>query len=522
MTIDNPEPCFTNIGNITAFGAMALMNNLTANSSAFGYGVLTENTTGYINSGFGTYALHSNVTGSTNTALGNHALMNNVSGSNNLAIGDSAGENVIAGNYNISIGAAGSADESGVIRIGNSNHSTAYIAGVSGVTTGLPAQPVVIDANGQLGTSSPTSVATLQITSDSYQNTAIGPTNLGQNQPSGGDPGTGQANTAGGTYALASNTTGQTNTAFGTQSMYLNTTGSVNNAFGQNAMWSNTTGSSNNAFGGSALYSNTTGSNNTAFGAAALAPNQGSNNTAVGYAAFVSKIAGDSNVAIGYQAGVNLQSGSSNIYINTYGGSATESGVIRIGDGNQTQTFISGIWGATPGATQAGVLIDNNGQLGTMLSSRRYKEDIQPMADASERLLKLRPVTFRYKKPNAQGEKPVQYGLIAEEVAEVFPELVVYNKEGKPETVAYHLLASLLLNELQKEHSQSLNDHEQLAEERRHVAALESQSAAVNFKLEALERIASLLAKANGLDPDVLKAELTKKISVNQTSIAAK
>jgi hypothetical protein len=99
-------------------------------------------------------------------------------------------------------------------------------------------------------------------------------------------------------------------------------------------------------------------------------------------------------------------------------------------------------------------MIDANGQLGTISSSRRYKQDIQPMADASERLMQLRPVKFHYKQPDAKGEQPIQYGLIAEEVAEVFPELVVRNKAGQPETVAYHLLPALLLNEMQKEHRQ--------------------------------------------------------------------
>jgi hypothetical protein len=117
-----------------------------------------------------------------------------------------------------------------------------------------------------------------------------------------------------------------------------------------------------------------------------------------------------------------------------------------------TRTFIAEINGVKTDLTGTAVVVDANGQLGTMSSSRRYKQDIQPMAEASERLLKLRPFTFRYKQPNALGEKPIQYGLIAEEVAEVLPELVVLNKDGQPESVAYHLLPSLLLNELQKEH----------------------------------------------------------------------
>ena len=97
------------------------------------------------------------------------------------------------------------------------------------------------------------------------------------------------------------------------------------------------------------------------------------------------------------------------------------------------------------------VLVDSAGQLGTVSSSRRYKQDIEDMAGASESLLSLRPVTFRYKKTFKDGDKPIQYGLIAEEVAEVFPDLVVYTEDGEPETVKYHLLATLLLNELQKQ-----------------------------------------------------------------------
>jgi hypothetical protein len=119
-----------------------------------------------------------------------------------------------------------------------------------------------------------------------------------------------------------------------------------------------------------------------------------------------------------------------------------------------TRTFVAGVNGVTTGMAGAAVMIDANGQLGTVSSSRRYKQDIQPMAAASERLMRLRPVKFRYKEPNAAGERPIQYGLIAEEVAEVLPELVVRNKAGQPETVAYHVLPALMLNELQKEHRQ--------------------------------------------------------------------
>ena len=166
----------------------------------------------------------------------------------------------------------------------------------------------------------------------------------------------------------------------------------------------------------------------------------------------------------------------------------------------------------------------STGQLGVASSSRRYKEDIQPMADASDRLLQLRPVQFRYKKPDANGEKPIQYGLIAEEVAEVLPELVVTNKDGQPETVAYHLLPAMLLNELQKEHATNVRHTEQLTaqekvihdeaealvaaqemikEENEKIATLQrkvSEVDALKARLAALERVTTLLARINGGD----------------------
>jgi len=167
----------------------------------------------------------------------------------------------------------------------------------------------------------------------------------------------------------------------------------------------------------------------------------------------------------------------------------------------QTATFIDGISGATTGLPGAAVVIDANGQLGTISSSRRYKEDIQPMADASDRLLNLRPVQFRYKKPDANGEKPIQYGLIAEEVAEVLPELVVTNKDGQPETVAYHLLPAMLLNELQKEHGQLTKQKKVIQDQAAQIAKLEAQASeveALKARLKELERITTLLAKMNG------------------------
>jgi uncharacterized protein YoxC len=195
---------------------------------------------------------------------------------------------------------------------------------------------------------------------------------------------------------------------------------------------------------------------------------------------------------MGYYSGDNITTGSNNVDIANFGvatDGASGIGVIRIGSvGSQSSTFIAGISGVQTGLAGSPVLVDANGQLGTISSSRRYKEDIQSMGDASDRLFKLRPVTFRYIKPDVNGNKPIQYGLIAEEVAEVFPELVVHNKDGQPETVAYHLLPGLLLNELQKEHKQVEQQHELLTEQTERLAAqnkqIEEQSKQI-VKLEA-------------------------------------
>jgi len=123
----------------------------------------------------------------------------------------------------------------------------------------------------------------------------------------------------------------------------------------------------------------------------------------------------------------------------------------------------------------AAVMVNSLGQLGTVLSSRRFKEEIQDMREASSGLLRLRPVTFRYKEAFADGARPVQYGLIAEEVAEVHPDLVVYSRTGEVETVQYHKLVPMLLNELQKQH--------------RRIDALQAENAELKARLEVVERV---------------------------------
>src|SRR5207249_637401 len=230
-----------------------------------------------------------------------------------------------------------------------------------------------------------------------------------------------------------------------------NTTGNNNAATGFEALFNNTTGISNTADGFSALLNNTTGVSNTALGSSALAANTSANsNTAVGNSALSSNTAGSSNIAIGESAGINLTTGSNNIDIGNKG-KAGESNYIRIGTkGTHTHTLIAGISGATV-AGGVGVIIDTNGHLGTVVSSERFKDKVKPMDKASEVILALKPVTFRYKKELDPAGIP-QFGLVAEEVEKVNPDLVARDADGKVYTVRYEAVNAMLLNEFLKEH----------------------------------------------------------------------
>jgi hypothetical protein len=262
---------------------------------------------------------------------------------------------------------------------------------------------------------------------------------------------TADQNTATGAGALFSNTTGDLNTASGAFALVSNTTGGVNTAVGAHALQSNTTGSGSVAVGWAALQFNTTG-RNTAIGAQAMQVNTtGSDNTAVGYAALGFTMTGRFNTALGVGAG-QMVTGNRNIVIGSGNlGFAGENDTIRIGVAPlQTRAFMAGIHGVTTGNNDAvPVLIDSAGQLGTVSSSSRYKTDIKPIEKASESILSLQPVSFRYK---VHKDTRPNFGLIAEEVARVNPDLVIYDADGKPYTVRYDAVNAMLLNEFLKEH----------------------------------------------------------------------
>jgi len=282
--------------------------------------------------------------------------------------------------------------------------------------------------------------------------------------PDGGYPG---GNTAEGQNALQSTTTGGFNAAVGYFSLFANTTGSFNTAVGAGALdlntgdnntavgaaalLLNTTGTENTATGTDALVYNDSGSQNTANGALALVSNTtGGGNTAIGPVALLNNTTGNDNIALGNAAGLFLTTGDDNIDIGN-NGVAGESDTIRIGT-IQGAIYLAGIAGQIVGAGGTTCYVDNDGRLGVFLSSRRFKTDIADMGAASEALLALRPITFRYK-PELDKTCTPQFGLVAEEVEAINPDLVTRDKEGKVSTVRYEAVNAMLLNEFLKEHN---------------------------------------------------------------------
>ena len=248
---------------------------------------------------------------------------------------------------------------------------------------------------------------------------------------------------------LKLNTTGANNAADGYQALFANTTGNGNIANGSNSMYSNTTGAHNTANGGISLYSNTTGSSNTANGYAALY-----NST------------GDSNIGIGYLAGGNLTTGGNNIDIGSLG-VAAEAATIRLGtQGTQTKTFVAGIQGTTV-VGGAAVYVTASGQLGTLTSSAKFKNNIHDMGATSDALLALRPVSFTYK-PEIDPTGTPQFGLIAEEVEKVSPDLVIRDAAHQIYSVRYEAVNAMLLNEFQKQHETITGQEKMLTEQQKH------------------------------------------------------
>src|SRR6266511_1927535 len=436
---DGGYPNFT-----TAEGTNALKNLTTgAANTAVGWFSLFGDTTASFNTGVGAGTLLFN-NGDQNTAVGAATLLFNTIGLNNTAVGAAALSRNIDGNYNTAIGANALQNNTG---------------GVGNTANGYHAL---------------------------YANTG------------------GNFNTANGHQALASNTTGTGNTANGVNALVFNTTGAHNAANGDSALYSNNTGDFNTANGYQALFSNTTGGFNTAIGHEALLSNvSGMRNIAIGSEALKAKTDGDQNVAIGNQAlnanatgYLNTAAGDqalafSNGHDNTAlgfgagGAVTTASNVVCIGSqsfgrNESDSCFITNIWNL-PGGSQA-VYVDGGGKLGFQVSSRRFKDEIKPMEQASEVIYGLKPVSFRYK-PKIDPSRPLSFGLIAEEVEKTSPDLVIRDADGSVSSVRYDAVNAMLLNEFLKEHRkvQKLE------------AVLDAVTARLNNQERQLQKVSALL-----------------------------
>jgi len=331
---------------------------------------------------------------------------------------------------------------------------------------------------------SPQARATCQKGCGTHFNTVLGDDVLVNNT-------SGSLNTAIGSGALTFNTTGFDNTANGATALYSNTTGNDNTAIGAFALYLNTDGTDNTAVGDSALPNNTIGGANVAVGIEALYGNvTGNFNTALGFFAGYNTN-GNTNIAVGYLAG-QYSAGDNNIDIGNQG--AIESGVIRIGtEGTHTATFVAGIR-ETPiaGAIQVGISAD--GQLGIRPSSVRFKEAVKPMDNASEAILSLKPVTFRYKRDLDPDGIP-QFGLVAEDAEKVSPDLVARDEQGKPYTVRYEAVNAMLLNEFLKEHrtvqqlkTAAAKQETIIARQQKQIEALTAGLQRVSTQLEVMNR----------------------------------
>ncbi len=364
------------------------------------------------NTAEGTNALFSLTNGDRNTANGFAALYSNTGGFQNTANGAAALQHNTTGNYNTANGA--------LALFYNTTGSENTVNGVDALfynTTGSENT-----ANGYQA---------LFHNTTGHHNTANGSFSLYLN--------TGNDNTANGSGALSDNSTGSENTANGYQALGSNRTGSDNTANGAYALFFNRTGYNNTANGVDALLNNRSGRSNTANGFDALYNNTGGSfNTAEGFNALLSNN-GSNNIGLGYSAGSSLTTGGGNVCIG--------SGIFGVA-GESNTTRIRNIYSSFASARAVYVNADN--KIGTLVSSRRFKNEIKPMDKASEAILALKPVTFRYKK-EIEPNGAIMFGLIAEEVEQVDPELVTRNDKGDAETVRYEAVNAMLLNEFLKE-----------------------------------------------------------------------
>ena len=431
------------------------------------------------NTAEGTNALFSLTSGIDNTAVGFDALFADTTGMENTAVGVAALSSNTSGNLNTAVGY-----ETLTRNLGNDN-------------TAIGANALLSNTSGHDNTA--TGLNALLNNTIGILNTAFGAFSLSANID-------GRFNTALGGN-MEKNTSGSSNVAVGLAALDSNTTGNGNTATGINALFFNQTGSNNAATGGNALVNNT-GSNNAAIGAFALQGNTtGHDNSAQGFQALNGNSSGSSNVGIGSHAGANVTTGSNNIIIGAnVVGNASDANTIRIGkQGTQKATFIAGIFGVAVSGSP--VVVGSNGKLGVASSSARYKEAIKPMDKASEAILALKPVTFRYKE-EIDPDKIPQFGLVAEQVEKVSPDLVARDEDGKVMTVRYEAVNAMLLNEFLKEHHKVEAQSCKLREQEATIGQLKSTVAQQQGGMEVLT--ATLKEQASQIQKVSAQLELNK------------
>jgi len=387
-----------------------------------------------------------------NTFLGDDTLLNNTTGNYNTAIGFNALYSNTMGILNTALGEqALYSNTMGILNTANGARALASN------TTGSDNT-----ANGS---------GALERNTTGGANTANGESALGNNT-------TGHENTANGLWALLSNTTGSDNTANGFFALESNTTGNSNTANGSEALESNTTGFQNMANGVNALFSNSTGYRNTANGYNALFSNTtGNRNTAEGFQALYNNTGSD-NVGLGFNAGNNLTTGGGNVCIGY--------GVLGVA-GESNTTRIRNVY--TSVASGRAVYVNSDNKIGTLVSSRRFKDEIKPMAEASEAILKIKPVTFHYKK-EIEPNGATMFGLIAEEVEQVDPALVTRNDKGEAEAVRYEAVNAMLLNEFLKEHRKNEEQQATIAQLK---SGMEALIATVKEQEEQIQKVSAQL-----------------------------
>ena len=403
------------------------------------------------------------------TAEGQNALLNLTSGVANTAVGSFSLESVTTSSFNTGVGA-----DTLVLNTGDGNTATGAAA-------------LLLNTTGANNTADGT--ATLVNNSTGDDNTAVGAFALNSNTASG--------NTAIGSNALLNNTTGGTfdslkafdvgpNVAVGWQALENNTVASANTALGFQALHRFTTGPPGNeqlgictAVGFQALGSATGGFGNSGFGYRALKNNtDGALNTAIGVFALEENTTGDNNTALGDFAGSSVTTASNVICI----------GALVAGENVSNSCYIGSIFGEISSGGTA-VSINADGKLGTTTSSRRFKEEIKPMERSSEALFALEPVTFRYKSEiDPQGIS--QFGLVAEDVEAINPDLVVRDKEGKVNTVRYEAVNAMLLNEFLKEHRKVQELEATVAHQQKSFARQQAQIAAL---VSSLQKVSAAL-----------------------------